>query len=156
MDIYAKPKLPPLNERLLLEAPIEDVLGGGLTVDDFVAAYLVDYNAARALKRMNLWQGREKAAATVIMRRPDVESALSVHQSGADLSDMGAIRAQALQSLYRLALSAESESVRLGAISRLLDVTDNLPKTPVAVDVTDVPDDKVRDALRVLGKAPAL
>lgn len=156
MDIYAKPKLPPINERVLLEAPIEDVLGGGLTVDDFVAAYLVDYNAARALKRMNLWQGREKAAAAAIMRRPDVESALSVHKSGADLSDMGAIRSQALQSLYRLALSATSESVRLGAISKLLDVTDSLPKTPETVDVADVPDDRVRDALRVLGKAPVL
>ena len=74
-----KPHLPPINETALREAPWEDVFQS-VTLEDFVASYLTDYNGRKALRRLGLWKGREAQVAEILLERDDVQNELSLRQ----------------------------------------------------------------------------
>lgn len=150
-----KQTLPPINETALRSAPWEDVFQS-VTLDDFIASYLTDYNGRKALRRLGVWKGREAAVAEILLDREDVQNELSLRQLEITEANMAAVRARAMQGLYQLALGAESESVRLQALGRLLDVTGGATVQAEAVDLTDTGDAQIKTALAVIGRAPVL
>nr|DAR60782.1 MAG TPA: hypothetical protein [Caudoviricetes sp.] len=150
-----KPHLPPINETALREAPWEDVFQS-VTLEDFVASYLTDYNGRKALRRLGLWKGREAQVAEILLERDDVQNELSLRQLEVTEANMAAIRARAMQGLYQLALGAESESVRLQALGRLLDVTGGATTKSEVMDLSNTESVNIKEALAAIGRAPVL
>lgn len=150
-----KPHLPPINETALREAPWEDVFQS-VTLDEFIQSYLIDYNSRKALRRLGLWKGREAAVAEILLERDDVQTELSTRQLELTEANMAAVRARAMQGLYQLALGAESESVRLQALGRLLDVTGGATTKQETMDLSNTESSQIKQALASLGRVPAL
>lgn len=149
------PSMPPINETSLRDLPWEDIFQG-VTLDDFIKSYLVDYNGRKALKRLDVWKGREAQVAEILLERDDVQNELSLRQLEVTEANMAAIRARAMQGLYQLALGAESESVRLQALSRLLDVTGGATVKTETLDLSDTESSQIKEALAAIGRAPVL
>lgn len=149
------PSMPPINETSLRDLPWEDIFQG-VTLDDFIKSYLVDYNGRKALKRLAVWKGREAQVAEILLERDDVQNELSLRQLEVTEANMAAIRARAMQGLYQLALGAESESVRLQALSRLLDVTGGATVKTETLDLADTESSQIKEALAAIGRAPVL
>lgn len=149
------PHLPPINEAALRDHPWEDIFQG-VTLGDFVASYLIDYNGRKALRRLGVWKGRETQVAEVLLDRDDVQNELSLRQLEVTEANMAAIRARAMQGLYQLALGAESESVRLQALGRLLDVTGGATTKSETMDLSDTESGQIKEALAAIGRAPVL
>ena len=147
--------MPPINETSLRDLPWEDIFQG-VTLDDFIKSYLVDYNGRKALKRLDVWKGREAQVAEILLERDDVQNELSLRQLEVTEANMAAIRARAMQGLYQLALGAESESVRLQALSRLLDVTGGATVKTETLDLSDTESSQIKEALAAIGRAPVL
>nr|DAV49051.1 MAG TPA: hypothetical protein [Caudoviricetes sp.] len=150
-----KAHLPPINETALRENPWPDIFQS-TTLEDFVASYLIDYNGRKALRRLGLWKGREAQVAEILLDRDDVQNELSLRQLEITEANMAAIRARAMQGLYQLALGAESESVRLQALGRLLDVTGGAATKTEAMDLSNTESASIKEALAVIGRAPVL
>ena len=149
------PHLPPINEAALRDHPWEDIFQG-VTLDDFIAAYLVDYNGRKAVRRLGVWKGREAQVAEILLERDDVQNELSLRQLEITESNMAAVRARAMQGLYQLALGAESESVRLQALGRLLDVTGGATTKSETMDLSNTGSSQIKEALAAIGRAPVL
>ena len=149
------PSMPPINESSLRDLPWEDIFQG-VTLDDFIKSYLVDYNGRKALRRLNVWKGREAQVADILLDRDDVQNELSKRQLEITESNMAAVRARAMQGLYQLALGAESESVRLQALGRLLDVTGGATVKTETLDLADTESTQIKAALEAIGRAPVL
>lgn len=149
------PHLPPINETALREHPWPDIFQS-TTLEDFVASYLIDYNGRKALRRLGLWKGREAQVAEILLDRDDVQNELSLRQLEITEANMAAIRARAMQGLYQLALGAESESVRLQALGRLLDVTGGAATKVEAMDLSNTETAQIKEALAAIGRAPVL
>ena len=147
--------MPPINESSLRDLPWEDIFQG-VTLDDFIKSYLVDYNGRKALRRLNVWKGREAQVADILLDRDDVQNELSKRQLEITESNMAAVRARAMQGLYQLALGAESESVRLQALGRLLDVTGGATVKTETLDLADTESTQIKAALEAIGRAPVL
>lgn len=150
-----KTRLPPINELALREHPWPDIFQS-VTLDEFVASYMIDYNGRKALRRLGLWKGREAQVAELLLDRDDVQNELSLRQLEITEANMAAVRARAMQGLYQLALGAESESVRLQALGRLLDVTGAATAKQEAVDLSGTESDQIKAALTAIGRAPVL
>lgn len=149
------PHLPPINEMALREHPWPDIFQS-VTLEEFVASYLIDYNGRKALRRLGVWKGREAQVAEILLDRDDVQNELSLRQLEVTEANMAAIRARAMQGLYQLALGAESESVRLQALGRLLDVTGGATVKTEALDLADTETAQIKAALTAIGRAPIL
>ena len=149
------PSMPPINESSLRDLPWEDIFQG-VSLDDFIKSYLVDYNGRKALRRLNVWKGREAQVAEILLDRDDVQNELSLRQLEITESNMAAVRARAMQGLYQLALGAESESVRLQALGRLLDVTGGAAIKTETLDLADTESTQIKAALAAIGRAPVL
>lgn len=149
------PHLPPINETALREHPWPDIFQS-VTLDEFVASYLIDYNGRKALRRLGVWKGRETQVAEILLERDDVQNELSLRQLDVTEANMAAIRARAMQGLYQLALGAESESVRLQALGRLLDVTGGATVKTETLDLADTETTQIKAALEAIGRAPVL
>jgi hypothetical protein len=147
--------MPPINESSLRDLPWEDIFQG-VSLDDFIKSYLVDYNGRKALRRLNVWKGREAQVAEILLDRDDVQNELSLRQLEITESNMAAVRARAMQGLYQLALGAESESVRLQALGRLLDVTGGAAIKTETLDLADTESTQIKAALAAIGRAPVL
>ena len=149
------PHLPPINETALREHPWPDIFQS-VTLDEFVASYLIDYNGRKALRRLGVWKGREARVAEILLDRDDVQNELSLRQLEVTEANMAAIRARAMQGLYQLALGAESESVRLQALGRLLDVTGGATTKAEQMDLSNTESTQIKEALAAIGRAPVL
>lgn len=150
-----KTHLPPINETALREQPWPDIFQS-VTLEDFVASYLIDYNGRKALRRLGVWKGREAHVAEILLDRDDVQNELSLRQLEITEANMTAVRARAMQGLYQLALGAESESVRLQALGRLLDVTSGATVKTETLDLADTESTQIKAALAAIGRAPVL
>lgn len=150
-----KPQLPPVNETALRGAPWGDVFQS-VTLEDFIASYLIDYNGRKALRRLGLWKGREAQVAEILLDRDDVQNELSLRQLELTEANMTAVRARAMQGLYQLALGAESESVRLQALGRLLDVTGGAAAKQESLNLADTESEQIKAALAAIGRVPVL
>mgnify|MGYP000866276375 CR=1 FL=1 len=146
------PHLPPINETALREHPWPDIFQS-VTLDEFVASYLIDYNGRKALRRLGVWKGREAQVAEILLERDDVQNELSLRQLEVTEAN---IRARAMQGLYQLALGAESESVRLQALGRLLDVTGGATTKVEQMDLSNTESTQIKEALAAIGRAPVL
>lgn len=149
------PHLPSINETALREHPWLDIFQS-VTLDEFVASYLIDYNGRKALRRLGVWKGREAQVAEILLERDDVQNELSLRQLEITESNMAAVRARAMQGLYQLALGAESESVRLQALGRLLDVTGGATTKAEQMDLSNTKSTQIKEALAAIGRAPVL
>lgn len=149
------PHLPPINETALREHPWSDIFQS-VTLDEFVASYLIDYNSRKALRRLGVWKGREAQVAEILLERDDVQNELSLRQLEITEANMAAVRARAMQGLYQLALGAESESVRLQALGRLLDVTGSATTKAEQMDLSNTESNQIKEALAAIGRAPVL
>ena len=88
------PHLPPINETALREHSWPDIFQS-VTLDEFVASYLIDYNGRKALRRLGVWKGREAQVAEILLERDDVQNELSLRQLEVTEANMAAIRARA-------------------------------------------------------------
>lgn len=149
------PHLPPINETALREHPWADIFQS-ITLDEFVASYLIDYNGRKTLRRLGAWKGREAQVAEILLERDDVQNELSLRQLEITEANMAAVRARAMQGLYKLALGAESESVRLQALGRLLDVTGGANTKAEQMDLSNTESTQIKEALAAIGRAPVL
>jgi len=102
------------------------------------------------------WKGREAHVAEILLERDDVQNELSLRQLEVTEANMAAIRARAMQGLYQLALGAESESVRLQALGRLLDVTGGATTKAEQMDLSNTESTQIKEALAAIGRAPVL
>lgn len=145
----AVPKSGP--NRVVFAEEMWPLQSAGLTLEDFVNSYLIDYNGRRAVQRLGVWKGHEAAVAELLLQRDDVQVELSRHQVVLTQASIPAIRARAIQGLYQLAVGAESEAVRLSALSRLLDVVGVVSEQAQAPDMADKSQEQLVSALNALG-----